>query len=270
VTPARGPRKHRVALLTGCAQDLIFSDINRDTAEVLARHGCEVVTPPRQSCCGSLHAHNGELDLAQALARRNLEQFPPAEYDAIITNAGGCGAHLRHYGRLLADDPRWREQAMAWDRKVRDIHEWLAEIGIRPPAQASGPPETATYHESCHLAHGQKVTAQPRRVLGTIPNLRLVELPESTWCCGSAGIYNLTQPEMAGALLDRKLRQIRSTGATVVATANPGCLLQLVNGAREKGMTLRIVHPVTLLAEAYRAGERSGGAVEGRGRAADF
>jgi glycolate oxidase iron-sulfur subunit len=252
VTPAIGPRKYRVAMLTGCAQDLIFSDVNRDTVEVLARNGCEVVTPPEQYCCGSLHAHNGELELARQLARKLINLFPPEQFDAIITNAGGCGSHLKHYRALLADDAAYARRAALWDRKVKDIHEWLVEIQFTPPAPDSAPPLKVTYHESCHLAHGQKITAQPRQVLRSIPGLTLVELPESHWCCGSAGIYNLTQPEMAGQLLDRKIRHLQTTGATVVATANPGCQLQLVNGAKAHGLEIRVAHPMTLLAEAYR------------------
>ncbi|MGA2866574.1 MAG: (Fe-S)-binding protein [Verrucomicrobiota bacterium] len=251
VTPARGPSQHRVALLTGCAQDLLFSDINRDTAEVLARNRCEVVTPPEQLCCGSLHAHNGESELARQLARKQIDQFPPDQFDAIITNAAGCGSHLKHYHELLADDPIYRDRAALWDNKVKDIHQWLVEIGLDPPPNRA-PPQVVTYHESCHLAHGQKIVTQPRRLLGAIPNLRLVELPESSWCCGSAGVYNLLQPAMANQLLERKLKHIQSTGAAIVATANPGCLLQLINGAKQQGLNLRVVHPVTLLAEAYR------------------
>jgi len=251
VTPAAGRKKYRVAMLTGCAQDLIFSDINRDTVEVLARNGCEVFTPPNQLCCGSLHAHNGEWGMAQELARKQLEQFPPDQFDAIISNAGGCGSHLKHYHKLLADDPAYRDRAVLWDKKVKDIHEWLIEIGVQPPANHA-PPQVVTYHESCHLAHGQKITAQPRQLLGLIPNLKLVELPESTWCCGSAGIYNIVQPEMANQLLDRKLKHIQATGASIVANGNSGCLLQLINGVKQKGLNVRVVHPVTLLAEAYR------------------
>jgi glycolate oxidase iron-sulfur subunit len=255
VTPAVGERRFRVALLTGCAQDLTFSDVNRDTAEVLAQNGCEVFTPPEQHCCGSLHAHNGEWALAQQLARRNIDQFPPEQFDAIITNAGGCGSHLKHYAKLLADDPAYAKRAEIWDAKVQDIHEWLVQIGVQSPkskVQSDGV-LNVTYHESCHLSHGQKIVNQPREILRAIPGLRLIELPEANWCCGSAGIYNLTQPEMAGQLLDRKLAHIKSTGATTVATANPGCLLQLINGAKQHGLKLRIVHPITLLAEAYRA-----------------
>ena len=252
VTPAAGEKRYRVAMLTGCAQDLTFSGVNRDTVEVLAHNGCEVFTPPDQSCCGSLHAHNGEWLLAQQLARRNIDQFPPDQFDAIITNAGGCGSHLKHYATLLANDPAYARLAQLWDQKVKDIHEWLAQIKIRIPGSEARNC-LVTYHESCHLTHGQKVVSQPREILRAIPGVTLLELPEANWCCGSAGIYNLTQPEMASQLLDRKIKHIKSTGATTVATANPGCLLQLINGARQHGLSLRIVHPITLLAEAYRA-----------------
>lgn len=271
VTPPIGEKKYRVAMLTGCAQDLIFSDVNRDTVEVLARNGCEVVTPAGQVCCGSLHAHNGEWKLAQQLARQQIDQFPPEQVDAIITNAGGCGSHLKHYHKLLEDDSTYAERAKLWDKKVKDIHEWLIQVGIAPPPAIASPlggervrvrgesgngegtaPLLVTYHESCHLCHGQKITTQPRQLLTAIPNLNLVELPESSWCCGSAGIYNLIQPEMADELLDRKIKHIKSTGAQVVATGNPGCLLQIVNGAQREGLNLRVAHPITLLAEAYR------------------
>lgn len=251
VTPARDVRRYRVAMLTGCAQDLTFASVNRDTVEVLAHNGCEVITPPMQNCCGSLHAHNGEWELAQQLARRNISQFPPEQFDAIITNAGGCGSHLKHYAKLLADDPAHVERAHLWDRKVKDIHEWLAQIGIIRP-HPHQPEQVVTYHESCHLCHGQKVVNQPRQLLQAIPKLKLVELTESSWCCGSAGIYNLTQPEMAGQLLERKMDHVIASRATTVATGNPGCLLQLINGCKQRGVELRVVHPITLLAEAYR------------------
>ncbi len=255
ITSAGDTKKYRVAMLTGCAQDLTFSDVNRDTVEVLAQNGCEVFTPAEQSCCGSLHAHNGEWTLAQQLARRNIDQFPPEQFDAIITNAGGCGSHLKHYAKLLVDDPAYLKRAELWDARVNDIHEWLVQITIRNP-EAGIRNQVVTYHESCHLTHGQKVVSQPRELLKAIPGLLLVELPEANWCCGSAGIYNLTQPEMAGQLLDRKIAHIKSTGATTVATANPGCLLQLINGAAKAGLKLRVVHPMTLLAEAYHAEDR--------------
>jgi glycolate oxidase iron-sulfur subunit len=255
VSPARTHQRFRVALLTGCAQDLMFSNVNRDTAEVLTRNGCEVITPPQQVCCGSLHAHNGEWGLAQDLARRQIDLLPPERFDAIITNAAGCGSHLKHYHKLLEGDSRYASRAALWDQKVKDIHEWLAQIGIRAPMITNPTPVRVTYHEACHLCHGQKITAQPRQILRAIPGLTLVELTESTWCCGSAGIYNLIQPEMAQNLLNRKVGHLKNTQAQVVATGNPGCLLQVQNGVRAQGMEMRVAHPITLLAEAYRAEE---------------
>lgn len=252
----------RVALLTGCVQDLAFSDINRATVDVLLANGCEVHTPPVQPCCGSLHAHNGDVASARALARRQLDLFNPADFDAIISNAGGCGSHLRAYGHLLHDDPVYASRAAAWSKKLRDIHEYLVEIGFRKPqAPAASSASTAntpvTYHESCHLCHGQKVSAQPRAILRALPGVELRECAEAQWCCGSAGIYNITQPETAGRLLERKIGHLNATAAPVVATANPGCHIQLVNGLRGTvGESKRVTHPIVLLAEAYRAERR--------------
>jgi glycolate oxidase iron-sulfur subunit len=251
VEPARGRKRYRVAMLTGCMQDLIFSDVNRATVDVLRENGCEVVTPRAQYCCGSLHAHNGDQETARWLARRQLEAIDPASVDAIISNAGGCGSHLKRYDHLLADDPIYAPRAAEWSRKLRDISEWLVDIGFRPPQPAEAPPVAVTYHESCHLCHGQKVSRQPREILRAIPGLKLRECAEATWCCGSAGIYNLTQPATAGWLQQRKLGHLHATGAAVVATANPGCHLQIENGLAPKDSITRVVHPVVLLAEAY-------------------
>ncbi len=247
-----GKVRHRVALLTGCVQDLVFSAINRDTADVLLANGCEVHTPAVQPCCGSLHAHNGETESAKLLARRMIDLFPPDEFDAILSNAGGCGNHLRHYGKLLADDPIYAERAKLWDTKLRDIHEWLMQAGCRAPRTGLGP-MTVTYHDSCHLAHGQKVVRQPRELLRLIPALKLIELPEANWCCGSAGIYNITQPEQSDLLLKRKVDHVMKTGAAVLATSNPGCHLQIERGLRAAGSPIELLQPVTLLARAYRA-----------------
>jgi glycolate oxidase iron-sulfur subunit len=250
--------RRTVALLTGCVQDLVFPDINRDTADVLLANGCTVETPPVQPCCGSLHAHNGEIDLAATLARRMIDLIPPDRYDAIVTNAGGCGSHLRHYSALLADDPAYRSRAQAWDSKLRDIHEWLVEIRCREPQAAPFEQAiTVTYHESCHLVHGQKIAREPRALLRLLPGVTLTELPESSWCCGSAGIYALKQPDQAEALLKRKVGNIATTGAPVVATANPGCHLQIGRGLRDAGSSVQVVHPVTLLARAYRREART-------------
>jgi glycolate oxidase iron-sulfur subunit len=251
---------YRVGLLTGCVQDLVYSDVNRDTADVLLANGCAVVTPPSQGCCGSLHAHNGEYELAKDFARRLLDHFDLDRLDAIITNAAGCGSHLKHFDRLLHDDPRYAARARQWSEKVKDISEWLVEIDFRAPEVAGAGPcagafplTRVTYHDACHLCHGQKITAQPRNLLAKIPGLQIAPLTESMWCCGSAGIYNLIQPKMADKLLQRKLDHIASTGATVVATGNPGCLLQISNGLAARGVKIEVVHPVTLLARAYRA-----------------
>jgi glycolate oxidase iron-sulfur subunit len=241
-------------MLTGCVQDIVLSDVNRDTVDVLLANGCEVHTPKVQVCCGSLHAHNGELETASDLARRLIDAFDLENLDAIITNAAGCGSHLKTYGRLLKADPAYSAKAAQWSAKLKDIHEFLSEIRIRPPKpQANTASQRVTYHEACHLCHGQKIAKQPREVLKSIPGLELVELPESTWCCGSAGIYNITQPEMAADLQERKLKNILSTGVDTVATANPGCHLQLVDGARRAGRPLEVAHPISLLAKAYRA-----------------
>jgi glycolate oxidase iron-sulfur subunit len=249
--------KYRVGLLTGCVQDLIYADVNRATADVLLRNGCEVVTPRLQSCCGSLHAHNGDLETARQLAERQLDAFNLNELDAIITNAGGCGSHLKRYSHLFPDGDHYAERARQWDEKVRDIHEWLVEIGFEPPQLTINPPTAApariTYDDSCHLCHGQQVKSQPRQILTAMPDVSLLPLVESEWCCGAAGIYGITQPEESQRLLDRKLDHIAATGATILASANPGCLLQLQQGAaaRENLKTLRIAHPISLLAEAY-------------------
>lgn len=249
--------RYRVALVTGCVQDLVFADINRDTADVLLANGCVVDTPPAQPCCGSLHAHNGEPRMAATLARRMLDLFPPDRYDAIISNAGGCGSHMRHYGPLLEEDAAYRDSARAWDRKVRDVHEWLMEIGLRPPdAPPFDAPVAVTYHDSCHLVHAQKVSAAPRRILDMIPGVTLHELREATWCCGAAGIYALTQPEQAAALLARKVGHIASTPAAIVAAANPGCHLQIARGLKDAGASVEVMHPVSLLARAYRRERR--------------
>jgi glycolate oxidase iron-sulfur subunit len=247
-----GEARHRVALLTGCIQDLVFPDVNRDTADVLLANGCAVETPPVQPCCGSLHAHNGELDLAREQARRMIDLFPPDRYDAIVTNAGGCGSHLRQYGHLLEADERYHDRARVWDRKVRDVSEWLVQIGCRvPQASPFAEPVAVTYHDSCHLAHGQRITAQPRSLLRSLPGVSLTDLPESAWCCGSAGVYAMTQPDQADALLRRKVGNINRTRAAIVATANPGCQLQIARGLGEAGSGLTVVHPVSLLARAY-------------------
>ncbi len=242
--------KYRVGMLTGCVQDLVFSDVNRDTVDVLLENYCEVITPRNQGCCGSLHAHNGDLAQAREQARRMLDQFDLDNLAAVITNAAGCGSHLKHFGNLLKDDPAYAKKAVHWDRKAKDISEWLCEIEFRKPRSENSDIEKVTYHEACHLCHGQGISLQPREILRAIPGLELIELGNATHCCGSAGIYNITQPEQAGKLQREKVECITATGTSTVATANPGCHLQIQNGLGEGGI---VRHPVSLLAQAYRA-----------------
>ena len=254
IAPVETPKeetRYRVGLLTGCIQDIAYASINRDTVDVLLANACEVVTPRNQACCGSIQGHNGEVGYARELARRNIDSLPLGKLDAVISNAGGCGSHLRHYGRLLADDPQYAERALEWDGKVRDIHEWLMHIGLTAPKHPV-PERSVTYHESCHLCHGQGITLQPREILRAIPGLTLIELKDANVCCGSAGVYSITQPEASDALLREKVAQLVQTGADVVATANPGCDLQLQRGLKDAGSGMRVTAPVSLLAEAYR------------------
>ena len=243
--------RYRVALLSGCVQDIAFADTNADTMYALRQNGCAVRLPEDQACCGSLHAHNGDGEMARDLARRNIDAFAPDTVDAIIVNAGGCGSHMKHYDHLLADDPKYAARARTWSEKVKDIHEFLAEINFRAPKAGCGF-DQVTYHESCHLKHGQQVSEAPRQILRAIPGLDLVELAEADWCCGSAGIYNITQPETSMRLLDRKMGHVRNTGVRVVATGNPGCVIQLQHGGQREEMDVDVVHPISLLAAAYR------------------
>jgi glycolate oxidase iron-sulfur subunit len=224
-------------------QDVAFAEVNRDTVDVLLAAGCEVVTPRAQVCCGSVLGHNGQLDAARELARQNFAAFPLEELDAVISNAAGCGSFMKRYRHLLPDEPRTK----LWDAKVRDIHEWL-EGKVR----GSLPPVRVAYQDACHLAHGQKISRQPRELLRAIDGVELVELTEASWCCGSAGLYNLTQPAMSRALLERKMKHIASTGAAVVAAGNPGCINQLRYGAKKFGVSVEVLHPITLLARASR------------------
>ena len=250
VTPAVGPRRARVAMLTGCVQSVVFGAHNRATARVLARNGCEVVAPAGQGCCGALNAHGGDHARALDMAKRTIETFEAAAVDAVIVNTSGCGAHMKAYGTLLAGEPAWAERAARFARTVQDVAEFLAREPLRGPLVPV--PMTVTYHDPCHVVHGQKIRRQPRELLAQIPGLRVVDLPESDWCCGSAGIYNLTQPEMADRLLRRKVRNVESTGAEAVVTANPGCILQIQAGLRAQGRERPVLHLVEVLDRAYR------------------
>ncbi len=249
-----GPATRRVAFLTGCIMPLAYGDVHRATVRALARNGCQVVAPPAQVCCGALHAHGGDLRTAMALARRNIDAFLAEEIDSVVVNSAGCGAAMKEYGELLADDPAYAEKSRRFSTMVKDVHEFLVDLPFRPP---SGRLEIeVTYQDSCHLAHAQRIASAPRLILTAIPGLRLLQMEHADRCCGSAGVYSLTQPQMSLQLLDSKMRDVQRTGASVIATANPGCMAQLEAGLRRHKLPGRIVHVMELLDLAYRqAGE---------------
>ncbi len=250
ILPAQGERRRRVGLLLGCVQRVFFADVNAATARVLAAEGCEVVAPPEQACCGALMVHAGQEGDAVALARRMIDLWERADVDTIVVNAAGCGSTLKEYGYLLRDDPQYAERAAAFSAKCKDIAEVLADLPPRAPRHPV--PLRIAYHDACHLQHAQGVRAQPRAVLHTIPELEIREIDEAALCCGSAGIYNLVEPQPAQQLADRKVQHILATGAEVLATSNPGCLLQLMNGLRRAGHDMPAVHPVELVDASIR------------------
>src|SRR5881227_2949802 len=252
VTPALTTKRYRVGFISGCIMDQIYRDINEATIRVLAANGCEVITPPLQQCCGALHVHAGEANGGRQLARHNIDVFEPYNCDVIIINSAGCGSNLKEYGHLLRDDPTYASRAKAFSAKVKDVSEFLASIELNQ--EMGEVSRTVAYHDACHLAHGQKIKQQPRQLLQTIPGITMVNLKESDWCCGSAGIYNITNQEMASTLLERKMNNIGATGASVIATGNPGCMMQIALGARERGMEIDVVHSIQLIDEAYRVG----------------
>lgn len=248
--PAHGLQRYRVAFLGGCMANVSFARLNEATVRVLQQNGCAVSIPEQQTCCGALHVHAGIRNEARKLARRNIDALLGGNYDAIITNAAGCGSTLKEYDELLEHDPEYGERAHRFSELVKDITEFLASIELNREMRTL--PLSVTYQDSCHLAHGQKVRSAPRKLLQTIPGLTFVEMPLSDLCCGSAGIYNVLHTDMAMALLDKKMGYAKGTGAGVIATANPGCMLQLRAGVRRHETGQRVVHVVELLDEAYR------------------
>jgi glycolate oxidase iron-sulfur subunit len=251
VFPALGERKYRVVLLSGCITNICFARLNEATVRVLQANGCEVTIHDGQTCCGALHVHAGLRDRARVLARKNVDALASAGYDAILTNAGGCGSTLKEYDELLEHDPAYAERARQFVGLMKDVNEFLAAIGLNP--RMGEVREVVTYQDSCHLAHGQRVRSAPRELLRQVPGLTLKEMPMSDLCCGSAGIYNVVHTDMALALLEKKMRSANSTGATRIVTANPGCMLQLRAGVDRHGHGQRVSHVVEVLDEAYRA-----------------
>jgi glycolate oxidase iron-sulfur subunit len=255
--PPEGERRHRVAFMAGCIANVSFARLNEATVRVLQRNGCEVVVPEGQGCCGALHLHAGLRGEARKLACRNIDAIVVEGFDAVITNAAGCGSTLKEYGELLADVPAYAERARRFSITVRDITEFLASLELNP--NLGRVDAVVTYQDSCHLAHGQHIRQAPRRLLGAIPGLTLKEMPGADVCCGSAGIYNVVQNEMAMRILQHKMEAANATRADIIATADPGCMLQLQAGVRLHGSGQRVMHVVEVLDLAYRNARQGGG-----------
>jgi glycolate oxidase iron-sulfur subunit len=248
--PAVGPRRAVVGMLTGCVQRAFFPDVNAATARVLAAEGCDVVLPRAQGCCGALSVHTGREAEAQRFARSLIDAFEDAGVDYLVVNAAGCGSSLKEYGDLLRDDPSYAERAAALAAKVRDVSEVLVELG--PVAPRHPLPLSVAYHDACHLAHAQGVRAQPRRLLADIPGLSLREIASAEICCGSAGVWNVLNPEPARELGDRKARDVLATGADLLVTANPGCLMQVAAAVHRAGGVIGLAHTVQVLDASIR------------------
>jgi glycolate oxidase iron-sulfur subunit len=247
--PARGAARYRVAFLSGCVANVLFARLNEATVRVLRANGCEVAIPEGQGCCGALHVHAGLREEARKLARRNIDAIAAGEYHAIVTNAAGCGSTLKEYGELLAEDPVYAAKAAEFAARVMDVTEFLAAIEWNRDMTAVD--ATVTYQDSCHLAHGQRIRGAPRQLLAAVPGLRFREMPASDVCCGSAGVYNIEHSQMALQILAKKMQAVNSTGAEIIATANPGCMLQLQAGVRLHGSGQRVMHVVEILDLAY-------------------
>jgi glycolate oxidase iron-sulfur subunit len=253
---ARGPRRAVVGMLTGCVQSVFFPGVNAATARVLAAEGCDVIIPRGQGCCGALSLHSGRAAEAVRFAQATIATFERAGVDAIVVNSAGCGSAMKEYARLLSGEPAWAARAAALSAKVRDLAEFLAEIG--PVAERHPLPVTAVYHDACHLGHAQRITRQPRDLLAAIPKLRLVELPDAGTCCGSAGVYNLLQPEAARDLGARKADAVLGCGASLLVSANPGCTLQISAALGERGAAIATAHTAEVLDASIRGSSLPG------------
>jgi glycolate oxidase iron-sulfur subunit len=251
VFPAEGERKHRVVLLSGCMANICFARLNEATVRVLQSNGCEVTIHKGQTCCGALHVHAGLRESARNLARKNIDALADAGFDAILTNAAGCGSTLKEYDELLEHDPAYAERARRFAGLTKDVTEFLASIELNPRMGAVR--GVVTYQDSCHLAHGQGIRSAPRELLRKVPGLTLKEMAMSDLCCGSAGIYNVLHTDMALALLKKKMCSVNGTGAARVITCNPGCMLQLRAGVERHGRGQRVSHVIEILDEAYNA-----------------
>jgi glycolate oxidase iron-sulfur subunit len=266
-----GKPRYRVGFLTGCIMDVAFADVNLDTINLLLHHECEVIVPPGQACCGSLQAHNGSMDAAREMAKRNIELFDRDDFDFIILNSAGCGAYMKEYAHVFAEDPQWSPRAQRVSSKVKDITEFLVETGFWPMKSARPRYRTkthsslsasagwlkgkrVTYHDACHLVHTQKISLQPRALIKSVPVVEYAELPESSWCCGSAGIYNVVHYDDSMKMLEWKVKNIETVRPDIVVTGNPGCMLQVQHGLRQHGLNIELMHTATFL---WRACELS-------------
>lgn len=242
-----GEIKYKTAFHFGCLMNTMFADINIDTIDVLKECGCKIITPQDQVCCGSLMGHNGDMEFALKLARKNIDAFEKHDYDFLISNSAGCGAFMKDYGHLLEDDPTYAEKAKRFSSKVKDVMEFFAEQKPDLNYNLALKPELTTYHDACHLVHAQKVSTQPREVIKSLPGIEYKELEEASWCCGSAGIYNVVRYDDAVKQLERKMKNIKNTNANIVLTGNPGCMGQIKHGTKKFNVDVEVLHPVTLI-----------------------
>ena len=254
MVPAKGEKRYRVGMVLGCVQRVFLSGVNEATARVLSANGCEVVIPKSQGCCAALPEHQGEEAQAQALARRMIDSFADTNVDYVIINAAGCGHTLKEYGHILRHDPVYCDKARAFSAKVRDVQEFLADVGLTVPLHPlQDKPLTLVYQDACHLLHGQKISLQPRQLLKQIPGVELKEPLDAALCCGSAGVYNMLQPQVAEELGQMKVANLLNTGADLIASPNPGCSLQIQTHMQQQGKQIPLRHPMQLLDMSIRA-----------------
>jgi glycolate oxidase iron-sulfur subunit len=249
ITIPKGEVKYKTAFLSGCLMNVMFAEINKDTVDVLQNCSCEVFTPKDQICCGSLQAHNGDFDTAKRLAKHTIDVFERQKFDYMISNSAGCGAFMKEYAHILSDDNQYAERARQFSKRVKDITEFLTETNVQ--LNLKSVLQNITYHDACHLAHTQKITEQPRNILKSIPGTNYTELEEASWCCGSAGIYNIVHYNESMVVLERKMENIRKTNAKIALTGNPGCLAQLRYGAKRFSVDVEVMHPVSFIKKTF-------------------
>ena len=252
-----GEVKYKTAFHFGCLMNTMFADINIDTIDVLKECGCKIITPHDQVCCGSLMGHNGDMEFALKLARKNIDAFDKHDYEYLISNSAGCGAFMKDYAHLLEDEPAYAEKAKRFSSKVKDVMEFFSEQKPELIFNLELEPELTTYHDACHLIHAQKISTQPREVIKSLPGVEYKELDEASWCCGSAGIYNVVRYDDAIKQLERKMCNIKNTNAKIVLTGNPGCMGQIKHGTKKFNVDVEVLHPVTLIKRLLKSHQKS-------------